>query len=293
MLCFFFLEDTTYARGSAIEQAHKRNSFSHKLLTFFPVRGNQERASNNKGHGPFDSVLIGLQPTILLGGFFIAIIFMFSTAILNNLAVYLQLPPPPVAGGYGFTPKQNAYFTFVHILSTMVGQIYGLLFNDSVPLWRCKRAGGVWKPEYRLYPLLFVPMTLSPVALGLFGAGLQYHLHFMVLALSTFLLNIADVVCMPIITAYCVESFLDYAAEVTTILTFYRLVLGLTISFFLTPWTNAVGIGWTYGMMASFVIIAYALTWILEWKGPQIREKRMAKFVTKQEGGAKLFAAYE
>lgn len=110
----------------------------------------------------------------------------------------------------------------------------------------------------------------------------------MVLAFAVWIMNIADVICLPIVNAYVVECFLDYAAEVTTILTFYRLIFGLCISFFLPAWTAAVGIGWTYGMMAFFVLIAYGLTWILELKGPAIREMSMSRFKSNEEG-EKLF----
>lgn len=286
VLVVIFVEDTTYARGEAPLPPKPDSGARHRILTFIPVRGNKERAPPNRSHGPFDSILIGLQPTTLLAGFFILFVFCWSTAVLNNLAVYLQLPP--IAGGYGFTPEQNAYFTFVNFVSTTVAQLYAFLFNDRIPLWRCRRSGCIWRPEFRLYPLLCVPMVLSPVALGLFGATLEHHYHYMVLAFSIFILNIADVICLPIVNAYVVECFVDYAAEVTTILTFYRLIFGLCVSFFLPAWTAKVGIGWAYGMMAFFVIIAYALTWILEWKGPLIRRFALARFRSSEEG-EKLF----
>lgn len=287
ILVGLFVEDTTYDRSGAGQVSKlSGSSAQRKLLTFMPIRGNIERSPNRR-HGPFDSILIGLQPTTLLAGFFIMLVFSWSTAVLNNLSVYLQNPEE--MGGYGFSPQQNAYFTFTNFISTAVAQLYAFAFNDRIPLWRCRKSGGVWRPEFRLYPLLFTPMVLSPVALGLFGVSLEKHYHFMVLAFSVFIMNIADVICLPIVNAYVVECFVDYAAEVTTILTFYRLIFGLCISFFLPAWTAAVGINWTYGMMAFFVIIAYSLTWILEWKGPAIRRISLARFQADGEEGEKLF----
>ncbi|KXL43954.1 hypothetical protein M433DRAFT_68893 [Acidomyces richmondensis BFW] len=287
-LCFIlvaiFVEDTTYPREGS-NPPPKVSTLSQRILTFVPVRGNMERCPSNT-HGPFDSILIGIQPPTLLAGCFIMLVFCWSTAVLNNLSVYLQLQP--LEGGYGFTPQQNALFSFTNWISTAVAQLFGYLFNDRIPLWRCRRSGGIWRPEFRLYPLLAVPMTLSPIALGVFGASLEHHYHYMVLAFAVWIMNIADVICLPIVNAYVVECFLDYAAEVTTILTFYRLIFGLCISFFLPAWTAAVGIGWTYGMMAFFVLIAYGLTWILELKGPAIREMSMSRFKSNEEG-EKLF----
>ena len=59
-------------------------------------------------------------------------------------------------------------------------QIYGVLFNDKTPLWVARRTGGTWHTEYRLANAI-VPGLLLPIGLGLWGAGIQYHLHFMVL----------------------------------------------------------------------------------------------------------------
>lgn len=287
ILVGLFVEDTTYARLGEVQSTKAIGTgLSHRIFTYIPVKGNLERAPQRGSHGPFDSIIIGLQPITLLAGFFIMLVFCWSTAVLNNLSVYLQLPP--IAGGYGFTPQQNAYFSFVNWISTAVAQLYGFLLNDRIPLWRCRKSGGIWRPEFRLYPLLIVPMIFSPVALGLFGATLEHHWHYMVLAFCVFIMNIADVICLPVVNAYVVEYFVDYAAEVTTILTFYRLIFGLCINFFLPAWTATVGIKWVYGMMAFFVIIAYSLTWILEWKGPIIRKIALARFKS-TEAGEKLF----
>lgn len=286
-----FLEDTKYPRHTPESVPEPESGVSHRILTLAPVRGNQERNPSNT-HGPFDSILIGVQPVTLLAGFFIMFVFAWSTAVLNNLSLYLQGAPGPPMFGYAFTPQQNAEFSFVNFVSTGVGQLYGYLLNDRAPLWRCKRNGGVWRPELRLYPLLFVPMILSPLALAIFGAALANHYHYMVLAFSVFIMNIADIICLPIVNAYVVECFVDYAAEVTTILTFYRLIFGLCINFFLPAWTATIGIGWTYGMMAFFVMVGYAFTLILEWKGPVVRQWSMARLKS-TEAGEKLFAVGE
>lgn len=101
------------------------------------------------------------------------------------MATYLE--PPPEAGGYGFDSLQIACFTFTAWIGMIAAQVFGYFFNDKIPLWVARSRGGVWHPEYRLANTL-VPSILLPVALGIYGAGLQYHLHFMVLALGSFLM---------------------------------------------------------------------------------------------------------
>jgi hypothetical protein len=149
----------------------------------------------------------------------------------------------------------------------------------------CKRSGsGVWKPEYRLFPLLVPPFIVLPTALGLFGAALQYHLHYMVLALAVFLINFCEVAIVPIVINYVVESFTDHAAEVTTVLNFYRLVLGLLVPFFIVPWEERVGPGWVFGMMSFFTIFAFSFMGVLMWKGPMLRKMGFSRFRNSEEG---------
>jgi hypothetical protein len=130
-LCFTlgatFVEDTTYPRDSGASgnptKARPSTLFT-RLLAFVPVHGNMERAPPNGDHGPFDSILIGLQPPALLAGCFMLLVFCWSTAVLNNLSVYLQLEP--IAGGYGFTPMQNSYFTFTNFIPRLSASFTGI-----------------------------------------------------------------------------------------------------------------------------------------------------------------------
>lgn len=291
VLVALFLDDTTYARNARDPVNHKalqKSGAASMVLSLVPVTGNMER-SPQTAHGPWDCILIGLQPPTIIAGLFILMVFAWGGVVLNNLTVYLQ--NPVAIGGYGFSPLQNAEFSFVNWVSTILAQLYGFLFNDRLPLWRCKKSGkGVWRPEYRLYPLLFAPLCLSPIGLGLFGAANAEHYHFMALAVAVFFVNLADVICLPIVNAYVVECFVDYAAEVTTILAFYRQILGLCVNFFLPAWTAAMGIRWVFGSMAFFVLIGYGFTAILEWKGPQIRAMSWSKFVD-TEAEEKLFTS--
>lgn len=53
---------------------------------------------------------------------------------------------------------------------------------------------------------------------------------------------------VPVVTNYVNECFTGHAQEVTTALNFYRLILGLTVPFYISPWVAAVGVGRTFGM---------------------------------------------
>lgn len=124
-----------------------------------------------------------------------------------------------------------------------------------------------------------------PVGLGIFGAALQYHLHYMVLALGSFFITFAAMASVPVTVNYMVECFRGNVVEASAITNLYRLVLGLAVPFFIDPWIARMGgPGWVFGMTAFFSIFAFSLLVILMWKGHQLRQVRFGSFGLDEEG---------
>ena len=284
LLVFFVLDETEYHRDklSNIAQPETASWLQNRLSTPFPKSSVLESRKGRWWRSLRASFLIAICPVPLLAGGFLFIAFGWSVAHTNLLSVFLQRPV--AEGGYAFTPLQNAEFSFCHWVGLLVGESWALLVNDRVPLWLCRRRGGHWKPEYRLYPLLLVPAMLLPFSLGLFGASLQYHLHYMVPAFASFVIEFCTVLVVPITGNYLVEGLTDYGTEVFTVLNFERLLLGLLVPFFLDAWQEKVGIGWVFGMMSFFSIFAFALTGLLAWKGPTLRQYTFVEFQRSEEG---------
>lgn len=180
-----------------------RSFISRRLATFFP--GHKVIPRNVRRSPAIDILLIIASPVTLLAGGFLMLSFGWYVVVSTLLGVFLQTPVK--AGGFGFTPTQNSLIYFGLWLGLFLSYLYGVLGNDRIPLWMCKRHAGLWKPELRLFPLLVVPAILYPISLGLFGAALQYHLHYLVLALGTFLLAFAEYATVPVTNNYVAESF--------------------------------------------------------------------------------------
>ena len=129
-------------------------------------------------------------------------------------------------------------------------------------------------------------VAAAPLGLGIFGAGLQYHLHYMVLALGTFLVIFAACYSTPITVNYITECFTTLPLEVAVIMNVYRQVLGLSFAFFVFPWEAAVGPGWLFGMMAFFCIFVSLFMVALVWKGSVLRRYNLIRGTT--EDGVKV-----
>ena len=156
-------------------------------------------------------------------------------------------------------------------IGILCAQMWGIAVNDRIPLYISRRKG-VFTPELWLYPGLFPGLIIGSVGLGLFGASLRYHLHFMVLAVGSAMIAFGAVVSVPTSVQYIIESFPQYPQEVGTVTTAYRAVLGLAIPFFFQQWVEKVGIEWVFGMAAFFNVLVFLFVVLLLWKGPSIRK---------------------
>ncbi|KAL9111907.1 MAG: hypothetical protein Q9227_003757 [Pyrenula ochraceoflavens] len=281
LLTLFLLEEPVYHRAT-LSTPSPTSYLPRRLATLFPGT----RVAYHNGHHPLSSLFIGLCPVTLLTGGFLLIAFGWAVAVTTLLPVFLQTPTSQ--GGYGFTPTQNAYFFFSQWIGIALAFAYGTLCNDRVALFMCQRYGrGLWKPEYRLFPMFVPPAVLLPSMLGLFGAALQYRWHYMVLAVATAGINFCETAMTPLIYNYTVECFTEYPAEVNSILNFYRLVLGLGVPFFVEAWADRVTVGWVFGMMGFFVLIGFGFLGVLVVKGEEIRALSWGR-LGKDEGGVKL-----
>lgn len=283
LLVFLFLEETGFSRDGKVYPMLPRSWPRNRLATFLPGSKTVPQTRTHGLQSLLTVFLVFICPITLLAGTFLLIAFGWAVAVTTLLSVFLQTPV--LKGGYGFSPLQVSCFTFAQWIAILAAEVYGMLVNDRIPLWFCHRfRSGVWTPETRLYPLLFMPAILLPIGLGLFGSALQYHLHYMVLALGVFPITFCEIALAPIIVTYVVECFTDLAAEVNTVLNFFRLILGLAVPFFINPWLERAGAGWVFGMMAFFTLFAFSLTGLLAWKGEVVRRCSVARLGRSEEG---------
>lgn len=174
--------------------------------------------------------------------------------------------------------------TFCLWIGLIVAELASYAFNDRLALWICKRGDGTWKPEYRLHCLWIPGLILLPVGLGIFGAALEYHLHYMVLAFGAFLVTVAAMALVPTTTNYVCECFVNRTTEAACIMGFYRLIFGLTVPFFIDAWIAAVGVGWVFGIAAFLSIGLFPCIMLLMWKGHEIRQYTFSGLNSNEEG---------
>ncbi|TVY85567.1 putative MFS-type transporter [Lachnellula suecica] len=285
ILVFFVLEETSFSRDQIkVLSSEPRSFIQTRIATFLPgtkvVPSPTIRTVLKSAITPF---LIGTAPITILAGLYAFVAFGFT--IMINIVTTIILQTPSEFGGYGFSPLQNALFSFAAWMGVIFAQVVGYFLGDRIPLWASRRKGDIWQPEYRLWNMIF-PAVFGPMGFGLFGAGVQYHLHYMVLALGVFFVIFSSTMSVPICLNYVVECFLNSANEVGIIMNCYRLAFAIGLGFFVFPWEVKVGQGWTFGMAACFDLFAALLIGILVWKGKSLRKYTLRGLLKSEEGAS-------
>lgn len=93
----------------------------------------------------------------------------FLVAVTSNVA-------PAYTTAYGFSAWQTGLCFFSSIIGSIIGIFIGGHFSDRMADWFTKRNGGLREPEMRL-PSIGVSLITTPLALVLFGVGIEYKLH--------------------------------------------------------------------------------------------------------------------
>ncbi|KAL8866701.1 MAG: hypothetical protein Q9174_006143, partial [Haloplaca sp. 1 TL-2023] len=275
---FFLLEDTSFVRNAEeIPKPEATRFLPGRIALFFPGTALAPRPSTQHILRRYiNPILIGLSPVTILTGIFVIPINGFLIGIGITSTIFLQ--EPVEEGGYAFSPSQNAAFNTSWWFGLMATQLCGYFLSDRVPL-RIARRHGDWHPEYRLYNI-FLVVVASPLGIGLFGVGLQYHLHYMVLALGVFLLMFGGTYSTPITVNYVTECFPQSALEVAVIMGVYRQVFGLSLPFFILPWKARVEPGWLFGTMAFISVFVSFLIVLLILKGQTLRRFNIVSEIT-------------
>ena len=124
-----------------------------------------------------------------------------------------------------------------------------------------------------------------PIGLAIFGISLQSRLNLGVLALGAFLVSFSANGAVPMTINYLVETFASNPQEVGTAMNVWRLILGLSIPFFIEKWEHDVAIGWVFGTAAFLNLFATSLVLLLMWKGPSIRQWHLMRVLERYGKG--------
>jgi MFS family permease len=110
-------------------------------------------------------------PPVLWAALVQSVTIGFLVAVTSNVA-------PAFQQTYGFEPYQVGLCFVAAIVGSVLGIPAGGQLGDKVADWFTKRNGGIRDPEMRL-PGMMLCLITAPLALILYGVGIQHQLHWM------------------------------------------------------------------------------------------------------------------
>jgi MFS family permease len=179
----------------------------------------------------------------------------FLIAVTTNVAIAF-------GQAYHFGPSKVGLCFLSGIVGSILAIIFGGTIIDKASSRMAKKNGGIREPEMRL-PAIIIVIITAPLALILYGVGIQHQLHWIVPTIGLGLINFSIVVGSNIGIVYAIDCYKPITAEVVTAILAYKSVLGFILSFYTNQWVMGEGYQHAFGEMAgisaAFLVLAIPL----------------------------------
>ncbi|KAL6804710.1 MFS general substrate transporter [Trichoderma sp. SZMC 28013] len=216
----------------------KKKSYFETLLVF--------KAASTKENlvkmmiRPFGLIVL---PPVLWSALALAVTIGFLVAVSSNSASAFNTT-------YGFTSYQVGLCYIAGVIGSLLGLPAGGHLGDKVADILTKRNGGIREPEMRL-PAVMISAITAPLALVLYGIGIQYKLHWICPTIGIGLINFSITQANTICIVYVIDSYRPVAGEITLAVTGFKALFAFFLSFETNPWINLSGYRDAFGAMAG------------------------------------------
>lgn len=199
---------------------------------------------------PFGLILL---PPILWTSLVQSATIGFIVAVTSNVASAYSTT-------YNMQPYQTGLCFIAAIIGALIGVFCGGQVGDMTADFFTKRNGGIREPEMRL-PAITISLITTPLALILYGVGIEKQLHWMCPTIGLALLNFSIVQATNVALVYVIDAYRPIAGEVTLTTMAFKSAFGFLLSFYTNPWIAESGYLDAYGAMAG-ISAAVLLFWI-------------------------------
>ncbi|KAI0475997.1 major facilitator superfamily domain-containing protein [Xylariaceae sp. FL0804] len=192
-------------------------------------------------------VLIAL-PSALWASLVMAVSIGFLVAMSTNVSTAF-------AEVYGFATWQIGVSLVGGVVGSLLAVWFGGPLSDACSDRLTRRNAGIKEPEFRL-PAIAVSLVTGPLALILYGVGIQKHLHWICPVVGLALINFTIVQAANISVVYMIDCYRPIAGEVTQTQYAFKSLFGFLLSFYTNQWIEHSGYLPAFGEMAviSFVV---------------------------------------
>ncbi|KAI5465860.1 major facilitator superfamily domain-containing protein [Mariannaea sp. PMI_226] len=197
--------------------------------------------------------LLVTLPPVLWAALVQSVTIGFLVAVSSNIGTAFEV-------AYGFEAYQSGLCFVAAIIGSVFGIPAGGHLGDEVADYLTKRNKGMREPEMRL-PVISISMVTAPLALLLYGIGIERQLHWIVPTIGLGLLNFSITQAASVSLVYVIDSYRPVAGEVSLAVMGFKSMFGFLLSFYTNPWINTSGYQKAYGAMAG-ISAAILILWI-------------------------------
>ncbi|KAI0409720.1 major facilitator superfamily domain-containing protein [Xylaria palmicola] len=194
-----------------------------------------------------------ILPPVLWAALVQSVTIGFLVAVTSNAAVAF-------GEAYNFAAWQVGLTFAAAIIGSLAGIPAGGQLGDLVADRLTRRNGGMRTPEMRL-PAVTVSLVTAPLALILYGVGIQHRLHWICPTIGLGLLNFSITQATNICLVYVIDAYRPIAGEITLTILGFKSLFGFLLSFYTNPWVEQAGYQSAYGTMAA-ISASVLLLWI-------------------------------
>lgn len=179
-----------------------------------------------------------------------------------------------VAIAFAATYQFGSGITGSCFVSAILGSIIGVLGGSYADKWSSRltrKNGGIREPEMRLWPIMPALIT-TPLALVLYGVGIQHQLHWICPTIGLGLLNFSIVWASSVSMTYMIDCLKPLAEESITAVLAYKAAFGFLLSFYTNQWIAESGYQNMFGAFAGISSFCLVLVFVFIFYGKPIRK---------------------
>ncbi|CAK4034862.1 mfs transporter [Lecanosticta acicola] len=277
IVVFFTMPETSFARSQYL--AHDSDTFRDDQTAAPPSRQCDRyvetlrlyngRFTNESFRTLFIRPILMLAlPPVLWATLVMAVTIGFLVAITSNFSTAF-------ADTYDFEAWQAGLCFIAGLLGSGFGIFFGGWFSDWIADCLTRRNGGTREPEFRL-PAMTIGLLTTPLALALYGAGIECQWHWTVPTVALGLLSFSIAQATSVSLVYIVDAYRPVVGETVVTQLAFKSAFGFLLSFYTNPWIALDGYEDSFGAMAGISACILVLWIPLFLYGKRIRHASLA-----------------
>lgn len=262
-LISFLVQRETYEpvllerRAKRLRAATGRSNISHRHTTTEPRSAVFVKAIFRP------LTMLFKSPIVLLTSFYVGLVYGYSYLLFTSFSTLFTQT-------YGFSTSTVGLTYFGFGVGCAIGLLAVGLVSDKMT--SKASAGGTWKPEARLRPL--IPGSLFvPIGLLWYGWSAQARVHWIMPIIGSGLVGLGTVAVVMPVQTYLIDAFPLHAASVSAANTIFRSLLGAFLPLIGPRIYATLGQGSGNTLLAATAFVFTPLTWLVVHHGEGIRRR--------------------